>query len=97
MHVTSLVAFLLQSNHVVLPAIHVSPEAMDGGVIAKLADGDIVRVDAVNGTLDVLDETVLGRAPVLADLSANGFGMGREMFEVFRRFVGPAETGASVI
>jgi len=78
-------------------AIHVSPEAMDGGVIAKLADGDIVRVDAVNGTLDVLDETVLGRAPVLADLSANGFGMGREMFEVFRRFVGPAETGASVI
>jgi len=78
-------------------AIHVSPEAMDGGVIAKLADGDIVRVDAVNGTLDVLDEAVLGRAPVLADLSANGFGMGREMFEVFRRFVGSAETGASVI
>jgi len=78
-------------------AIHVSPEAMDGGVIAKLRDGDIVRVDAVNGTLDVLDEAVLARAPAEADLSGNGVGMGREMFEVFRRSVGSAETGASVI
>ena len=78
-------------------AIHVSPEAMDGGVIAKLQDGDIVRVDAVNGTLDVLDEAVLVRPSAEADLSGNGVGMGREMFEVFRRFVGSAETGASVI
>ncbi len=78
-------------------AIHVSPEAMDGGVIAKLQDGDIVRVDAVAGTLDVLDEAVLAREAATADLSANGHGTGREMFEVFRRFVGSAETGASVI
>jgi len=78
-------------------AIHVSPEAIEGGVIAKLQDGDMVRVDAVNGTLDVLDEAVLERAAVTADLSANGHGTGREMFEVFRRFVGSAETGASVI
>jgi len=66
-------------------------------VIAKLQDGDIVRVDAVAGTLDVLDEAVLDRAAATADLSANGFGTGREMVEVFRRFVGSAETGASVI
>ncbi|NOR61860.1 MAG: phosphogluconate dehydratase [Rhodobacteraceae bacterium] len=78
-------------------AIHVSPEAVDGGVIAKLQDGDIVRVDAVAGTLDVLDAAVLAREAVTADLSANGHGTGREMFEVFRRFVGSAETGASVI
>ena len=78
-------------------AIHVSPEAVDGGVIAKLQDGDIVRVDAVAGTLDVLDEAVLAREAVVADLSANSHGTGREMFEVFRKFVGSAETGASVI
>lgn len=78
-------------------AIHVSPEAVDGGVIAKLQDGDMVRVDAVLGTLDVLDEAVLAREAATEDLSANAFGTGREMFEVFRRFVGSAETGASVI
>ncbi|MBL1437333.1 MAG: phosphogluconate dehydratase [Rhodobacteraceae bacterium] len=78
-------------------AIHVSPEAVDGGVIAKLQDGDIVRVDAVAGTLDVLDEAVLAREAVVVDLSANSHGTGREMFEVFRKFVGSAETGASVI
>ncbi len=78
-------------------AIHVSPEAVDGGVIAKLQDGDMVRLDAVRGTLEVLDEAVLGREAVSADLSANTHGTGREMFEVFRRFVGSAESGASVI
>ncbi len=78
-------------------AIHVSPEAVDGGVIARLQDGDMVRVDAVRGTLEVLDEAVLARKPVQADLSANTHGTGREMFEVFRRFVGSAESGASVI
>ena len=70
---------------------------MDGGVIAKLQDGDMVRVDAVNGRLEVLDEAVLAREAATADLSANESGTGREMFEVFRRFVGSAETGASVI
>ncbi len=78
-------------------AIHVSPEAVDGGVIARLQDGDMVRVDAVRGTLEVLDEAVLARKPVQADLSANTHGTGREMFEVFRRFAGSAESGASVI
>ncbi|MEP2028528.1 MAG: phosphogluconate dehydratase [Paracoccaceae bacterium] len=77
-------------------AIHVSPEAFDGGAISKLVDGDIVRVDAVTGTLDILTDGVLGRTPINADLAANEFGLGREMFANFRRHVGPADTGASV-
>ena len=78
-------------------AIHVSPEALDGGTIAKLRDGDIVRLDAVTGQLDVLGEGVLDRAPATADLTANETGLGRELFANFRRMVGSAETGASAL
>ena len=49
---------------------HVVPEALDGGAIAKLQDGDIVRVDAVNGALEIITEGVLDRPAVTADLSA---------------------------
>jgi phosphogluconate dehydratase len=76
-------------------AIHVSPEALDGGPLARLHDGDIVRVDAVKGTLDVLTPGALDRPNVRPDLLANGFGLGRELFATFRRSVGPAEAGAS--
>ena len=55
-------------------AIHVSPEALDGGPLARLHDGDLVRVDAVAGTLDVLTPGVLDRPNVRPDLVANGFG-----------------------
>ncbi|MDA7966589.1 phosphogluconate dehydratase, partial [Ruegeria sp.] len=58
-------------------AIHVVPEALDGGPIACLQDGDILRVDAVKGDLEILTEGVLNRAPVTADLSANQHGVGR--------------------
>ncbi|MEJ1998377.1 MAG: phosphogluconate dehydratase [Maritimibacter sp.] len=78
-------------------AIHVSPEAVDGGAIAKLADGDILRLDADAGTLEILTEGVLDRAPVTADLSANQHGMGRELFETFRQNVGLATHGAATI
>ncbi|MBD3625890.1 MAG: phosphogluconate dehydratase, partial [Rhodobacteraceae bacterium] len=57
-------------------AIHVCPEALDGGPIARIADGDIVRVDAVEGTLDVLDPAALDREVEVPDLSATRFGMG---------------------
>lgn len=77
-------------------AIHVSPEALDGGAIAKIRDGDFLRLDAMAGTLTVLDEKVLDRAPVTADVSQNELGVGRELFALFRRNVGAAETGASV-
>ena len=78
-------------------AIHVSPEALVGGPLACLKDGDIIEVDAINGALNVLTEGALDRPKVTADLSDNNHGTGREMFEVFRRNVGPAETGASVL
>ena len=78
-------------------AIHVSPEALDGGLIAKLQDGDVIRVDATNGTLDVLTEGVADRTAVSPDLSANGYGIGRELFEVFRINAGPATSGAGVV
>lgn len=77
-------------------AIHVCPEALDGGPIAYIADGDMLRVDAVEGTLDILTQGVLDRPVVEADLTANQHGTGRELFEVFRSAVGPAEAGASV-
>jgi phosphogluconate dehydratase len=78
-------------------AIHVSPEALDGGPLARLADGDLIRVDAVAGTLDVLTPGALDRPVATPDLTANEHGVGRELFAAFRRTVGPAETGASSV
>ncbi|APE45504.1 phosphogluconate dehydratase [Sulfitobacter alexandrii] len=81
----------------VLSAIHVCPEAVDGGAIAKLQDGDVLRVDAAKGRIDIVTEGVLDRPCVTADLAANGFGQGRELFHHFRTLVGAADTGASSI
>jgi phosphogluconate dehydratase len=78
-------------------AIHVSPEAATGGPLARLRDGDIIRLDATAGTLTVLAPDFDSRPPVTADLSANEFGIGRELFAAFRRHVGPAETGGAVV
>jgi len=77
-------------------AIHVVPEALDGGPIAKLRDGDIVRVDATTGTLEVLTDGALQRDAVTADLSAYQHGTGRELFGLFRNNVTSADTGATV-
>ncbi len=77
-------------------AIHVVPEALDGGPIAKLRDGDIVRLDAPAGVLEILTEGVLERPVVTADLSANEHGTGRDLFQAFRRNVAAADEGASV-
>ncbi len=78
-------------------AIHVCPEAADKGPIARVRDGDLVRVDAVNGTLDVLEAGFEDRDPIEHDGAAAEFGVGRELFSVFRRNVGLAEDGASVV
>ncbi len=64
-------------------AIHVSPEAAAGGPLARLRDGDIVRLDAVSGTLTVLAPDFDTRTPVSADLSGNEHGLGRELFAAF--------------
>jgi phosphogluconate dehydratase len=79
-------------------AIHASPEAVDGGPIAKLRDGDRVRVDAEAGMLEALvDETEWSARPAAtADLAAHEHGLGRELFRAFRQAVGPAESGAAV-
>ena len=78
-------------------AIHISPEAAAGGPLARLRDGDLVRLDAVAGTLSVLVPDFEARVPVMADLSANSHGMGRELFAAFRSAVGSSETGAAVV
>ncbi|MBL4927819.1 phosphogluconate dehydratase [Fuscibacter oryzae] len=77
-------------------AIHVSPEAATGGPLALLRDGDVVRLDAVAGTLTTTAD-LTARTMVRPDLSANSHGIGRELFESFRRSVGTAETGAAVV
>nr|WP_319251548.1 phosphogluconate dehydratase [uncultured Celeribacter sp.] len=77
--------------------IHVCPEATTGGPIAKLRDGDLVRVDAVAGTLEVLEADFDTRTAVTADLSANKVGLGRELFEAFREKAGPATEGACAL
>jgi phosphogluconate dehydratase len=77
-------------------AIHLSPEALDGGMIAKLADGDMVTMDAVSGKLFVHDETVLERPNVIPDLTDQGFGAGRELFATFRAACNDASKGASI-
>jgi phosphogluconate dehydratase len=76
-------------------AIHLTPEAVDGGPIAKIRDGDMIRLDANAGTLEVLAD-LSGREAVKADLSANEFGTGRELFKAFRSIAGRADTGASI-
>ncbi|TVS02568.1 MAG: phosphogluconate dehydratase [Rhodobacteraceae bacterium] len=78
-------------------AIHVAPEAAKGGPLACLRDGDVVRVDAVAGRIETLVEDFEMRAPVEADLSANGVGIGRELFAAFRANVGDSTQGAGVV
>jgi phosphogluconate dehydratase len=79
-------------------ALHVTPEAAEGGPIAKLRDGDIVRIDAVAGRIEVkVDPLEWGRrVPASADLSAHEAGVGRELFGVFRANVGRADAGATI-
>ncbi|MBC7917179.1 MAG: phosphogluconate dehydratase [Rhodoferax sp.] len=80
-------------------AIHVSPEAAAGGPLAKVRDGDIIRLDANAETLQVLVDATEWDARSLATMpealrAANGIGMGRELFANFRRNALAAEEGA---
>jgi phosphogluconate dehydratase len=78
-------------------AIHLSPEAADGGAIAKIKDGDMLLVDAEAGTLDVLEPDFDARTAVVADLSSNGAGLGRELFAAFRNHCCPASDGGALV
>jgi phosphogluconate dehydratase len=79
-------------------AIHMTPEAVDGGAIAKIRDGDMIRLDANEGTLTFLgdEKEFRSRTPAVQDLRDQHFGMGRELFAGFRSLVGVADRGASV-
>jgi phosphogluconate dehydratase len=80
----------------VLAAIHVIPEAVAGGPIAKVRDGDMVRVDSVENRLDVISPADwVERAPSQLDLSGNQRDYGRELFRLFRQTASSAEEGAS--
>ena len=75
-------------------AIHVTPEAADGGPLAYVRDGDVIRVDALTGELGIrVDENeLMRRGPAAAPPSATGYG--RDLFGLMRRAAGPADAGA---
>ena len=80
-------------------AIHVSPEAADGGPLARLRDGDVIRLDAAAGRLEVLVPEAEWLARGVDTMpehlrAANGLGMGRELFAGMRRSALTAEQGA---
>ena len=81
-------------------AIHVSPEALAGGPLAHVRDGDVIRLDAEAGTLTTVgvgalrDRPAASRSRTHAEGSAWGYG--RELFGAFRAVVSTAEEGASI-
>ena len=80
-------------------AIHVSPEALSGGPLARVRDGDVIRLDAIAGTLQALVDPEVWAARSIATISdeqtqINAHGLGRDLFAGFRRNVLTAEEGA---
>jgi phosphogluconate dehydratase len=79
-------------------AIHVSPECISGGPLGKVRDGDILRLDSIAGTLDAHVASAIWdtRTNADADLSSNQYGVGRELFRLFRTNAAEAEHGGGV-
>ena len=78
-------------------AIHMSPEAVDGGPLARVRDGDVIRLDAAKGTLEVMvDSAEWAARENVARPDDMGIGCGRELFAFMRAAFSPAEQGASV-
>jgi phosphogluconate dehydratase len=82
----------------VAAAVHLTPEAIEGGPISRLKDGDIVRVDCAGGVITFVGDEAefAARTPAKRTSHASEIGMGRELFANFRRIVGTADTGGSV-
>ncbi|GAA0728606.1 phosphogluconate dehydratase [Sphingomonas japonica] len=78
-------------------AIHISPEALGGGAIGKIRDGDIVRLDAEAGVLEALIDPAEWDARPLADSPPAADGTGRELFAMMRLGADEAEKGASAV
>jgi phosphogluconate dehydratase len=79
-------------------AIHMSPEALDGGLLARIETGDRIVMDITNHRLELMvDPDVLAeRSPAKPDLSSGHYGVGRELFGMMRQQVSSAETGATI-
>jgi len=76
-------------------AIHCTPEAADGGPLARLQDGDVIRIDTRASTLEVMGVDLDDR-PVAPPPHAGEEGTGRELFRMFRNAVGRPDSGASI-
>ena len=81
----------------VAAAIHLTPEAVCGGLIAKIQDGDIITVNGVTGELSVAvsEEDMANRQP--AQQPRNGLSLGRGLFSPWQAIISPANEGASVV
>ena len=76
-------------------AIHVTPEASCGGVLARLQEGDLITVDGTTGQLQVhLEPSALAARPLATSTAEVGHGMGRNLFAFNRALVGRADQGA---
>lgn len=78
-------------------AIHIIPEAAKGGPLAKLRDGDIVRLCAQKGAMDVLVDTAIWDERVAEQQPADDVGTGRELFAMMRQHADDAECGGSAM
>ena len=78
-------------------AIHLTPEAMDGGPLARVRDGDIIRIDPAQGMLEIKVEPAELMAREPGRPPGPSFGYGRELFGWMRQSVGAADHGASVL
>jgi phosphogluconate dehydratase len=80
-------------------ALHLTPECAAGGPLAKVQTGDLIRLDANQGTLDVLVEPSIleARIPLASSEGRHQFGMGRELFGGFRQQVSSSEQGACTL
>jgi phosphogluconate dehydratase len=78
-------------------AIHCSPEALGGGAIGRIRNGDLIRVDAVSGMLTALVDAAEWEARTLDAAPPPATGFGRELFGMFRAQADEAEKGASAV
>jgi len=77
-------------------AIHLTPECLSGGPLARVRDGDLITLDSHTGVLEarVAADVFAKRAVDTPDLNRNAHGVGRELFATFRAAAGDAEMGA---
>ena len=78
-------------------AIHLTPEASDGGVISKIESGDLIKLNAIEGTLDLINFEEINRRPQKEKSNGAQTSLGRNLFENARNIVSNSENGASFI